>query len=475
MLNFVAIDVETANESLSSICQIGIVQFENGEIVGTYSSLINPNESFSNINIKTHGINPADVQNAPSIKDVSPKLEQALSNQVIVCYTAFDKRAISLALPGVFDSHTWLDAAAVVRRHWKQFRSKGYGLAPIAEFLEIDNSNHHDALNDSIVAGKILVKTVIDSKKPFSWWVKKLGSGISESEHESYSSSRRLQGHGRVARSGSEVGSLSGNIIVFTGDLSIPRFEAANIAAKIGADVADSVTRKTTILVVGGRDPQYLDKGEKSGKQIKAEEIIEKGGSIRILSEAAFMALANGAPIEEIDEVNLTHQKILSESQCIYTQYIGIENAKKPSSTIDVTVQIPVSDKRAAEIIFKFKFLSFDSYINLNDKFILNEIDILDLIYAFSEGWDLVDAFNDENILKLFAMYPGSDAAILKAYGNFLIEHFNKTGFTPAIANYHDNSIAVNSVAFEENPTEPVIEKTENGILQSIFGIFKKR
>ena len=40
---FIAIDVETSNSDRSSICQVGWVLFENGQIVSEFNSLVNPN------------------------------------------------------------------------------------------------------------------------------------------------------------------------------------------------------------------------------------------------------------------------------------------------------------------------------------------------------------------------------------------------------------------------------------------------
>ena len=37
-MRFIALDVETANPDMSSICQIGIVHFEDGKPVETWSS-----------------------------------------------------------------------------------------------------------------------------------------------------------------------------------------------------------------------------------------------------------------------------------------------------------------------------------------------------------------------------------------------------------------------------------------------------
>jgi len=45
-LNFTAIDFETANYSITSACQIGIVVVEKSEIIKTYSSYIKPSPNF---------------------------------------------------------------------------------------------------------------------------------------------------------------------------------------------------------------------------------------------------------------------------------------------------------------------------------------------------------------------------------------------------------------------------------------------
>jgi DNA ligase (NAD+) len=73
-------------------------------------------------------------------------------------------------------------------------------------------------------------------------------------------------------------GPLSGEVFVFTGTLAaMTRSRAESIVAGLGAQAADSVTRKVTRLVAGA-DP--------GSKLAKAE-----GYGIEILDEAAFLAL----------------------------------------------------------------------------------------------------------------------------------------------------------------------------------------
>ena len=79
---------------------------------------------------------------------------------------------------------------------------------------------------------------------------------------------------------------------MFTGALEICRCEAAIMAAQIGCQVDSRVTQKTTILVVGDQDIKRLAGHEKSSKHRKAEYLISKGQSIRILRESDFKELA---------------------------------------------------------------------------------------------------------------------------------------------------------------------------------------
>jgi len=78
---------------------------------------------------------------------------------------------------------------------------------------------------------------------------------------------------------------------VFTGRISIPRPEAADMATHAGCSVKTGVSGKTTLLVVGVQNMDRLAGYDKSTKHRKAEALIDQGKSIRILSEQDFKAL----------------------------------------------------------------------------------------------------------------------------------------------------------------------------------------
>ena len=71
----------------------------------------------------------------------------------------------------------------------------------------------------------------------------------------------------------------------------MPRREAADLAAAAGCEVADSVSKPTTLLIVGDQDIRHLAGQEKSSKHRKAQSMIENGQPIRILRETDFRLL----------------------------------------------------------------------------------------------------------------------------------------------------------------------------------------
>lgn len=96
-----------------------------------------------------------------------------------------------------------------------------------------------------------------------------------------------------IRRDSNKDGPLFGEILVFTGSLQIFRREAADLAAAAGCTVHATVTKETTLLVVGDQDINRLAGHEKSAKHRKAEALIEAGQPLRIVQESDFLKLCN--------------------------------------------------------------------------------------------------------------------------------------------------------------------------------------
>ena len=205
-----------------------------------------------------------------------------LHNRVIASHTTFDRLALSrvnekYALPQ-FEG-VWLDTARVCRRAWTQFARKGYGLTDVASWCGI-KFQHHSAVEDARAAGLVLLRAISDTGSHLQDWIPSvnLPTGPTGSQETSY---------------GNPDAPLSGEVVVFTGSLLMPRREAADLAASSGCDVAGSVGKKTTILVVGDQDLTRLAGHKKSSKHRKAEELITRGQAIRIVGERDFFALVS--------------------------------------------------------------------------------------------------------------------------------------------------------------------------------------
>lgn len=280
-MDFVSIDVETANPNMASICQIGIVEFVGGHEVRSDSIFVDPRTWFDPINISIHGIDEKAVRGSPTFGQIHDRLHEWTAGRTVVCHTHFDRTAVTQACKAAQRdalSCTWLDSARVARRAWPQFAQRGYGLANVAAHCGI-TFRHHDAREDARAAGLIILKAIEQSGRDLAEWVYRASRSISEGQ-----SIRRL---------GDGDGSLVGEVIVFTGALTVPRREAADLAAKAGADVHPGVTKSTTVLVVGDQDISKLNGASKSGKHRKAETLITAGQPIRVIGETDFMTLAS--------------------------------------------------------------------------------------------------------------------------------------------------------------------------------------
>ncbi len=277
-MKFIAIDVETANPDLGSICQIGVVSFEDGSVTETWQRLINPEDDFDDWNVAIHGITERDVKDSPSWPILYKDLRNLMEQQIVVSHTSFDRVAINRACEkyGLQEINCiWLDSAKVVRRAWAQFSCKGYGLANVTKALGIV-FQHHVAQEDARAAGEVILRAIAETGKSLDDWIVQVKRPIS---------------YEQIAQQGNPDGSLYGEIAVFTGALSIPRREASQMAARVGCTVAETVNKNTTILVVGDQDIRRLAGKERSSKHIKAEKLLAQGQPIRILGESDFRLL----------------------------------------------------------------------------------------------------------------------------------------------------------------------------------------
>jgi DNA polymerase III subunit epsilon len=301
-MNFVGIDVETANSSRGSICSIGLAVVENGKIVRVENWLTRPPHEldwFDGFNIGIHGITPSAVADQPCFAE---RLDQALKiidgRPVIAHNAAFDIGALRGAC--LADDLPWptltYGCTLVLSRRLLDLLS--YRLPIVCDALGIEFRHHHAAGADASAAAEILLELA-------------RRQGTDDLTSLAASAQVRLGQVGGDAWSGcvrtwdgappsanddaDPTHPLFGQNIVFTGALSIVRSDAWHAAAHFGATPDKGVTKKTTMLVVGdgftGNSPSEFH----TGKAARAAALQAKGQRIEVLSEGDFIEMLTDA------------------------------------------------------------------------------------------------------------------------------------------------------------------------------------
>ncbi|MGF1451815.1 MAG: 3'-5' exonuclease [Opitutales bacterium] len=86
-MNFTAIDFETAQGYRWSICQVGLVRVEDGEVVAEYEQLVQPPTNYYwHKFTRIHGICAAMTLGAPTFAVVWPEISGWIAGQTVVAH-----------------------------------------------------------------------------------------------------------------------------------------------------------------------------------------------------------------------------------------------------------------------------------------------------------------------------------------------------------------------------------------------------
>ena len=237
-MKFVAVDVETANPDMSSICSIGIAVFQSGNVMSEWYSLVDPKDYFCPANVSIHGIDKEAVRGAPTYQDVSDNINERLEDNVVVAHTHFDRVALQRASErrNVQQPRcNWIDSAMVARRTWVECARRGYGLSDVCRRIGYE-FRHHNALEDAKASGQVLLAAMEKSGLDLSGMLERVQQPIVST----HGNSARARYRESIKRTGNLEGPLVGEVLVFTGALCVSRREAADLAAAAGAEVVPS-------------------------------------------------------------------------------------------------------------------------------------------------------------------------------------------------------------------------------------------
>ena len=169
MTDFVAIDFETANRNLCSVCSVGIVIVQNGEIVDTFYSLIQPEPNYySYFCQRVHGLSNTDTDSADIFPDVWHEIEKLVYNyfpsDADVIFVAHNARFDESCLKSVFKvyqmtypDYIFLDTLKWSRRYFKK-TLPNHQLQTVAAACGFDLVHHHNALSDAEACAAIALK-----------------------------------------------------------------------------------------------------------------------------------------------------------------------------------------------------------------------------------------------------------------------------------------------------------------------------
>lgn len=299
-MDFVALDVETANSSRDSICSIALIKFSNNIIDDAIYININPETSFSSLNTSIHGITQDDVANSPKMYQMHDAITRFMGDNIIVAHnTSFDMYSLSasfekygLTLPNNLYVCTY-------KLSKELYQLPSYRLQDLAKHFNIDNPQHHDALNDAKVCGKIFYNIINEQNLKLDELLKSknlrygkfgINGFVKKSSHNRSNKKFELSYNKEL---NDESHEFYGKHICFTGALkAFTRNEIAQKITDIGAIFDKSVKKSTNFLVVGNLE--NLEKSsdyKKSSKIIKAEQLSNEGQSIEIISELDFLKL----------------------------------------------------------------------------------------------------------------------------------------------------------------------------------------
>ncbi|WP_053215165.1 exonuclease domain-containing protein [Streptomyces viridochromogenes] len=323
--DWVSIDFETANYWPGSICSVGMTAVVAGKITDRFSTLVNPpgDGGFTAYNTSIHGITAQMVDGAPAWPAVLRQILDFADGRPLVAHNAaFDFGALRAACTETaveWPGARYACSLVVARQTW---RLLAYRLPFVAEAAGVPMTGaHHDAQADADTAARVMLAAMaVHGTDKLDDLLSKLQIRYGQlyPDSGSWSNCRRRVQEKRqpIPTANPEAdpeGPLYGRHVCITGTLnSLSRADAQQRLADIGAQATAGVSRKTDILVVGTADPTRFAPGMAlSGKHRKAQELLDAGHEIEVISETDFLELLSLSASSPVSAEALRQAKAL--------------------------------------------------------------------------------------------------------------------------------------------------------------------
>lgn len=350
--SYVALDVETANSFRGSICSIGLVKFQDGEVIDSFYSLINPEEEFDEFNIFIHGIMPDDVIGSPTFPEIRQKIVDFIGTDIVVAHFAqFDMGALKDAYQKYhleFDNIEYICSYRLAKAALPG--QLNYKLKRLAKNLNLE-LNHHNALSDAQACGFILEHILsTNSFSELDTFLKEFRydkTGLLGQRSFKRRKDARYKENLIYQPTEEEKAAMNpdhyfyGLYFCFTGKLErMTRKEANKAVALVGGIPEKGVTQRTNILVVGEQDWRVVGTNGLSSKMKKAQSLLEKGQDIEIMTENDFIKFLEPSydDDDEYKEGDCSIPLQYEDYNCVHNQEqksLEIENLDNYNSKIE--------------------------------------------------------------------------------------------------------------------------------------------
>ncbi|GAA1347238.1 exonuclease domain-containing protein [Falsarthrobacter nasiphocae] len=302
-LDFVVVDFETANRRHESACQVGLARVRGGRLEAVEAWLIIPPtglDSFEAANVRIHGITPeALLRGSPLDWPATVERMHAFAGDLpfVAHNVAFDRTvfgwccdAFGLTLP----ERRWLDSLSVSRR---VLDLPNHRLSTVVDHLGIEGHTHHDAGSDAAVTAEAVLRMAgrsgavsVDELWPPA---RSRGAGMGAYTGRGYSAS--VAELPAPSPDADPAHFFYGQRVCITGEIpGCSRWDAFEALARCGAQVEKGVTKRTSVLVVAGRErigPDY-NPLLGSAKERKAAQYRLAGQRLVFIGAADFRAMA---------------------------------------------------------------------------------------------------------------------------------------------------------------------------------------
>jgi DNA polymerase-3 subunit epsilon len=302
-VRFAAIDFETANSFIGSICAIGLAIVEDGCIVSRKYWLVKPHKKynyFHPFNVTIHGITKDMVKDSDEFNTIyENELLPLLQDRIVIAHNAaFDMSALRHVLDvyGIdYPQIQYLCTYKAALKTWDHLEN--YKLDTVSRFLNFQ-FKHHNAEEDALACANILI-TILSKNRSndIGQLSDNIGLKIGQLYSGGYSPCSVRSGK-RTDCSSITPETVEFDIandfynksVVFTGTLlSMPRREAMQKVVNAGGMISEILTEDTDFLIAGVQD--HLKPGQESSKIKKAKMFIGKGRNIKIIDEKDFIRI----------------------------------------------------------------------------------------------------------------------------------------------------------------------------------------